>query len=83
MSMTIKKYKTPMIADDHPELDNTPLLNDKNISLYRMLIGCAMWAITLGTFDIHYATSTLSRFLQIPREGHLKRAIRIIGFLKA
>ena len=47
-----------------------------------MLLGCAQWAITLGRYDIQYATNTLARFSACPRLGHMKRAIRIFGYLK-
>jgi hypothetical protein len=30
------------------------------------------WIIVLGRFDIAYATSAMSRFNMLPREGHLK-----------
>ena len=33
-------------------------------------------------FDINYATSAMSRFNMAPREGHLKAAKRILGYLK-
>src|SRR5512133_1542670 len=47
-----------------------------------MLIGCAQWAVTIGRFDIQYATITLARFAQMPREGHLQRCLRLFGYLK-
>ena len=53
-------YKTPMSDKYHPETDDTPLLDARGGSLYRGLIGSANWAITLGCFNIQYATQTLS-----------------------
>jgi hypothetical protein len=47
-----------------------------------MLVGSAQWAVTLGRFDIQYATNTLARYNTKPREGHLKRMLRIFGYLK-
>jgi hypothetical protein len=47
-----------------------------------MLIGCAQWAVTLGRFDIQFATNTLARYGSMPREGHMERCIRIFGYLK-
>ena len=38
--------------------------------------------VTQGRFDIQYATNTLTRYGTIPREGHLKRALGIFGYLK-
>ena len=48
-----------MITDYHPELDDSPLLDAKGVKIYQMLIGCAQWAVTLGRYDIQYATNTL------------------------
>lgn len=50
--------------------------------MYRMLIGSALRAITLGKYDIMYATTSLARYYIAPREGHLKAAKRVIGYLK-
>jgi len=71
-----------METGDHPELDESDLLDSEQISIYQMLIGSAQWAITIGRFDIQYATNTMARFNQLPREGHLKRVLRIFGYLK-
>jgi hypothetical protein len=38
--------------------------------------------IVLGGFDIAYATSAMSRFHILPREGHLKEIKRILSYLK-
>jgi hypothetical protein len=38
--------------------------------------------IVLGIFDIAYATSNMSRFNMLPREGHLKAVKRILSYLK-
>ena len=38
--------------------------------------------ITLGCFDIHYATMSLGRFNMAPRENHLKAAKRILSYVK-
>jgi hypothetical protein len=50
--------------------------------MYQMMIGCAQWAVTLGRFDIQYATNSLARYAQLPRMGHYERAIRMFGYLK-
>jgi hypothetical protein len=57
-----KKCSTPMMETYHPELDDTPLLNDINHSKYRAMIGSANWVITLGRLDVSYATNTLTRY---------------------
>ena len=81
-STPLKHYTTPMDPVYRPETDETPLLNTKGISQFRMLTGSAQWAITLGRMDIGYATTMLSRFNMCPREGHLQAMLRIFGYLK-
>ena len=66
----------------HPESDKTDFLSGEEIGFYRMMIGSAMWAVTLGRYDIQYATITLARYNQTPRQGHYKVIIRVIGYLK-
>ena len=75
-------FDTPMSEVLHPELDDTPLLNADRHSQYRSLVGSANWLVTLGRFDVAYATNTLSRFSMQPREGHMKAIIRVFGYLK-
>ena len=71
-----------MITNYHPEIDESDLLNPQNIKIYQMLIGCAQWAVTLGRFDIQYATNTMARYSSCPRAGHLSCVIKIFGYLK-
>jgi hypothetical protein len=71
-----KPVKTPMSEVHHRETDDSPL------SKYRSIIGCCVWIIVLGRFDIAYATSAMSRFNMSPREGHLKAVKRILAYLK-
>ena len=82
LGIKLKYYGSPMEVGDHPENDETDFLASGDITIYQMLIGCAQWAITLGRFDIQYATNSLARFAALPREGHKKRAIRIFGYLR-
>ena len=62
----------------HPDLDDSPLCDPETASKFRSVI-----VITLGRFDVNFATMSLSRFNMAPREGHLRAAIRILDFLKA
>jgi hypothetical protein len=78
----IPEAKSPMSAEYHPEMDETPLLGPAGVSLYRGLIGSANWMITLGRFDIAYATSAMARFSTCPREGHVSAVKRIFGYVK-
>ena len=78
----LKKEPIPMQSKIHPELDDSPLLDEKETRHYQQIIGICQWAVTSGRFDINYAVSSLSRFSAAPREGHLKLARQILGYLK-
>jgi hypothetical protein len=77
-----REYRSPMEQSYHPETDTSDLLEPKDITIFRGLIGSANWAITLGRYDIHYATNSLSRFSMAPRIGHLEAMKRVFGYLK-
>ena len=72
---------SPLEKNDHPELDDSELLNEDDIIKYQSLIGVLQWAITLGRFDIGTAVMTMSGFRVAPRQGHLERVRRICGYL--
>ena len=74
--------KSPMAEHLHPEIDDSPFLDEDDHHKFRSMIGCANWLITLGRFDIAYAVNSLSRHCMAPRQGHLKAVIRIFGYLK-
>ena len=76
-----KRVATPLEPGDHPEIDDSELLDAKGIKIYQSLIGMLQWAVTLGRFDVQCAVMTMSRFRAIPREGHLARAQRIFNYL--
>ncbi|KAL7564900.1 hypothetical protein ACA910_009389 [Epithemia clementina (nom. ined.)] len=76
-----KKAKPPLPPGDHPELDESDLLEDVGIQHCQTMIGQLQWVITIGCFDVFVATMTLSRFRAAPRKGHLERAKRIYGYL--
>ena len=76
-----QKIQSPLEKNDHPELDDSPLLDDDGIAKYQSLIGVLQWTITLGRFDIATAVMTMSGFRVAPREGHLERVKRICGYL--
>lgn len=48
-----------------------------------MLVGCAQWAVTLGRFDVQYATNTMARYASCPREGHMQRLLHSFGYMKS
>jgi hypothetical protein len=66
----------------HPEVDDSTLCTEDDSSKYRSIIGCCIWIIVLGRFDIAYATSAMSRFNMLHREGHLEAIKRILSYLK-
>ena len=78
----LRQYTCPMDENYHPEVDETPFCTPDQASLFRALVGSANWAITLGRFDIAYATNTLSRYGMQPRTGHLQAMKRVFGYLK-
>ena len=78
----LKGYQTPFSDLYHPETDETDLLSPDQISVYKSLLGSANWIITLGRFDIAYATNSLSRYSMAPRKGHMEAMYRIFGYLK-
>ena len=75
----LKSIKTPLSEGYHPEVDNTPIDTEEDSAKYRSIIGCSIWIIVLGRFDIAYATSAMSRFNISPREGHLNSVKRILA----
>ncbi len=79
---SLREFKSPMEANYHPEEDDSPLCDPKMASVYRGLIGSANWMITLGRYDVNYATNALSRYGMAPRLGHLKAMKRVFGYLK-
>ncbi|MCY7390403.1 MAG: Ty1/Copia family ribonuclease HI, partial [Leptolyngbyaceae cyanobacterium CAN_BIN12] len=80
---SFKSAKFPMEQSYHPETEESNFLDEKECSIYRGLIGFANWIITLGRFDIAYATNVLARFSAKPRKGHLEAAKRLFGYLKS
>jgi hypothetical protein len=63
MGISLRKYNAPMDKEYHPEADETDYLGEKDASLYRgLMIGSANWMITLGRFDVAYATNAMARF---------------------
>jgi hypothetical protein len=77
-----KPIKTFMSEGYHPEVDDSPLCTKDNSAKYRSIIGCCIWMIVLGRFDLSYAISAMNRFNMLPREGHLKAVKRILCYLK-
>jgi hypothetical protein len=77
-----KGITAPMDPKDHPELDESELLDEQGMHMYWSLIGMLQWAVTLGRIEIATAVMTMSSFRAAPRKGHLERLMRIFGFLR-
>ena len=71
----------PIKKGDHPELDDSELLDPDRTQKYQSLIGSLQWAISLGRLDIQTAIMTLSGFRSAPRRGHLMRLRHVCGYL--
>ena len=78
----LKKETIPMPTDAKPEIDTTDLLNETDHKDFQHIIGMGQWLVIRGRIDITYAVSSLSRFSTSPRQGHLKLARKILGYLK-
>lgn len=57
---------SPLEHGDHPELDDSPELDQDGIKLYQSMIGALQWTISLGRFDVLAAIMTMSRFRVAP-----------------
>jgi hypothetical protein len=79
---TLVKQRQPICGDYRPELDDTPLLNDKLTNYYQGLIGVLRWATELGRVDILMPVSIMSSYMAAPCVGHLYQLFHIFGYLK-
>jgi hypothetical protein len=75
------RVTSPLERNDHPETDDSELLDKDGIQRYQSIIGSLQWAVSLGRFDITTAVMTMSGFRSAPRRGHLERAKRIVCYL--
>ena len=72
----------PMAEGTHPELETSEFLDATGISNYQSAIGMLLWTVTLGRFDIAFATMSLSRFRVQPRKTHEAMILKIFGYLR-
>ena len=75
------RSSSPLESNDHPEIDTSEFLGEEDIQKYQSLIGAVQWAISIGRFDIGAQVMTMSSFRASPRQGHLERAKRMVGYL--
>jgi len=81
--MLTTRAVTPMSSGYRPEVDGTPLLDDKRANYYQGLIGVLRWICELGRIDILVDVAMLSRFLAAPRQGHLEQVFHVFAYLKS
>ena len=60
------KMYSPLEKGDHPELDDSELLDATGIQKYQSLNGSLQWAISLGRFDIATAVMSMLSFRALP-----------------
>jgi hypothetical protein len=77
-----RKALSPLEQNDHPEMDDSPLLRQDEMQQFQSLIGAMQWAVLIRRLDITTAVMSLSSFRAMPRRGHLKRAKQIYGYLR-
>ena len=65
--------KSPLEKNDCPDLDNSDLCTEEQITKYMCMIGQLQWAITLGRYDILAQFMSMSSFRVAPKIGHLER----------
>ena len=77
-----RNVSSPLEDNDHPELDTSELMDDEGRARYQTLIGQMQWAVSIGRFGITTALTTMSSFRTMPRDGHMDRVKRMIGYLQ-
>ena len=70
-----------MQKNDYPELDNTELCIEEQITKYMCMIEQLQCEITLGRYDILVHVMSMSRFRLAPEIRHLERMKRLYGYL--
>ena len=68
-----RPYTSPLEKGDHPETNESDLLDFHGIKQYQSIIGSLQWAVQLGRIDITTAVMSLSSFRAAPRKGNLQR----------
>ena len=77
----LSSVNTPMVASYRPELDETPELEEKEITMFQEFIGMLRWAIEIGRVDISHEISLLSQYQASPRQGHMEQMMHIFHYL--
>ncbi len=52
LGITIREEKTPIKAGDHPEEDDSPILNNELHTEYQSIMGMLQWVVSLCRIDV-------------------------------
>ena len=61
-----KENSTPLVGNNHPEMDDSELLGPTEITLFQLHIGSLQWCVIIGRFDTATAVMTMSRYRAAP-----------------
>ena len=74
-----KQVHTPLSPSTDFQGEHSPLLED--ITSYQAIVGQLLFIANTGRPDVAYSVGLLSRFLQAPRQVHLRAAHRVFQYL--
>ena len=77
----LRNYNDLTNYEYHPYTSDTLLLANNNIYKYMMPIGCVIWSVNLGRYDVMYTVVDISRYNMSPCVGHCKASLRIVRYL--
>ena len=80
--VTLLKEKWTRSPGDHTELYWSTLMSEGKHHLYHQLVGMEEWMVQIERFDIRFAVNSLKSFSAAPKEDHLKRLVKIFGYLQ-
>lgn len=72
----------PLPTSYHPELDQSPPLDEDEHRLYMSYIGILQWTVELGRIDVTHSVSKMATYLACPRKGHLEKVLQIFSYLE-
>ena len=55
----VQRHRSPLQKGEHPELDTSPFVNDKEKKIYMSLVESNQWSVSIGRFDIQLAIMTM------------------------
>ena len=76
------RCKNPIMSGYHSDTDTSPVLKDKEVTQYKVLVGVLRWAVDMGWVGILMETALMSTCLALPCRGHLKQVFHMFGYLK-